>query len=171
MPQKTFGLIVVGLFAAILVVQTTGNRRLWNGGGGEPEILSFDEDDSEMNAAMVQARESIGTFLQALQDSKPGRSNYSIKVGFRDPHGQEFMWLSEICYGDESLRGRVANTPQTVHSPRYGASVTVSKDEIADWMFIENGVLQGGYTMRVMRNRLPPEDRSQFDANINFSIE
>ena len=38
-------------------------------------------------------------------------------------------------------------------------------------MFVDKGVLRGGYTIRVIRNRMPKEERNAFDAEFPYKIE
>ncbi len=38
-------------------------------------------------------------------------------------------------------------------------------------MYIENGKLFGGYTIKVLRNRMTEEERKQFDAESGMQID
>lgn len=165
--------VVVGIVIGFVVALILANRegRLWRGPGPEPATMPFEDDDVEMNAAMKQSRQSVDVLLEALGNRSRSRSHLSVKVGFHDDNGGECVWLSDVSYRDGAFRGAVANVPEIVRSVRYGDRVTVSKDKIADWMFIEDGQLVGGFTMRDMRSRLSPEERAKFDANIGFKID
>jgi uncharacterized protein YegJ (DUF2314 family) len=173
MPQSIDPRVVIGVIAALLVVAFLSNprNRLWYGPGAEPEIMSFEPEDAEMNSAMEKARADLAPFLKALSQPSSTRDHLAIKVGFSDDYGNEYLWLSDVRYQDGIFRGTVSNQPETVKSTYYGASVSVPAQQIADWMFIENGRLVGGYTMRVMRGRLSNEERAEFDANIGFVID
>lgn len=173
MPRSIDHRVVAGVIVALVIGAMLSNprNRLWHGSGAEPEIMSFEENDVEMNTAMNQARGDVKTFLGALSQSNPARNHLSIKVGFSDKHGNEYIWLSDVRYRDGIFSGSVANEPRTVRSTYFGAVVSVPAEKIADWMFIENGRLVGGYTMRVMRSRLSDQERAEFDANIGFRID
>ncbi len=51
-----------------------------------------------------------------------------------------------------------------------GNSLVLGPSEISDWMIVENNTLVGGYTIRVLRNRLSAEDRKKFDQSLPFTI-
>jgi uncharacterized protein YegJ (DUF2314 family) len=52
-----------------------------------------------------------------------------------------------------------------------GDLVSVNPDEITDWVFVDNGKLAGGYTIRAHYNELSPEQKKQFDQLADFRIE
>jgi len=161
--------VVVGLI--LFVILSNPRNRLWHGPGAEPEIMSFEDDDKEMNSAMEEARKNVETFIVAVSSPKMAQSHHSVKVGFRDEHGNEYIWLNDVRYRDGVFIGTIGNIPQTVRSVHFGDPVTVSAEKIADWMYLESQKLIGGYTMRVMRDRLSDKERQAFDAQIGFQIE
>lgn len=133
--------------------------------------MSIAGDDSAMIAAIQQARQTVATFIKAIQSPGTSQSHFAVKAAFEDDYGREMMWLSEIEYRDGKFSGTLGNTPNSVRSVDYGDRVTVASDRIADWMFIDDGLLIGGYTMRVMRDRLSPEEREAMDASFEFRFE
>ena len=42
--------------------------------------------------------------------------------------------------------------------------------QITDWMYVEDGRLVGGYTMRAIRDRLSSDARAKFDAGSPFAF-
>ena len=52
-----------------------------------------------------------------------------------------------------------------------GQKVTVEPSKISDWMFVQNGRLVGGYTLRVLRDAMSPSERKEFDKNVPFVID
>ena len=164
---------LIGIAALVVVVVIAQRRdgRLWFGPGPEPEVMAIEESDPEMNAAINEARKTNGVFIEALSNPTPSRSHLSVKVAIQDAKGTEHFWLDNVSFRDQAFHGSIANTPGTVKSVRFGQRVKVNKNEISDWMLIEDGLLVGGYTTRVMRSRLSPEERSQLEANIGFKFE
>jgi uncharacterized protein YegJ (DUF2314 family) len=49
--------------------------------------------------------------------------------------------------------------------------VSVRRDEIMDWMYVEDGKLVGGYTIRVQRDSLDMNERAEFDQSVGYRIE
>jgi len=41
---------------------------------------------------------------------------------------------------------------------------------ISDWMYIDDGYLVGGYTTRVIRDRMTPEEREAHDAEAPYKF-
>ena len=54
---------------------------------------------------------------------------------------------------------------------RLGQRVTVTPEDITDWMFVKGGQVNGRYTTRVLYGRLSPEEKAQFQKQAEFSIE
>jgi uncharacterized protein YegJ (DUF2314 family) len=49
--------------------------------------------------------------------------------------------------------------------------VKTAKNEISDWMYVENKKLIGGYTIRVLRDNMPPEERREFERSVPFTLD
>jgi uncharacterized protein YegJ (DUF2314 family) len=49
---------------------------------------------------------------------------------------------------------------------KVGERLWFDPDDVFDWMAIDNGHLAGGFTIRVVRDRLSTDDRSRYDACI-----
>jgi len=54
---------------------------------------------------------------------------------------------------------------------KIGDTIEIRPNEISDWMYIDNGTLRGGSTIRVLRNRMSVEERTAFDAEYGVVIE
>jgi uncharacterized protein YegJ (DUF2314 family) len=169
--RSNAGTVVFVLVVAAAMIAAIRNSKVSRLPDTEPPLISFADDDEEMNDAMAKARETVDEFIVALGDPQPSQTDFSIKVGFRDAHGNEYICLNNVTYHDGVFHGTIGNEPETVRSVRYGEPVTVAKDQIGDWMYIDDGKLIGGYTMRVMRSRLAPDKRAEFDANITFTLD
>jgi uncharacterized protein YegJ (DUF2314 family) len=49
--------------------------------------------------------------------------------------------------------------------------VSVNPDEISDWVYIKNGKLVGGYTIRAHYNELTPQEKQEFNRSADFQME
>lgn len=134
-------------------------------------VTTVDSEDPAMNAAMDKARATVPTFIAALENPKPGQSGFTIKKPFKDGEKFEHMWIDRVGYDGTKFRGSVANEPESVTNVIMGRRVTVAPDEISDWMFIDNGKLAGGYTLRVLRETLSPSEKAKFDKSLPFTID
>ena len=129
------------------------------------------DDDPQMNAAMEKARTSVNKFVAALRSPKPGQSGFAVKMAFVDSNGTEHMWLSPVSYDGKSFHGTVNNEPEKVKSVKIGQKVSVEPSKISDWMYVENRKLVGGYTLRVLRDKMSPAERVDFDKSVPFVVD
>ena len=135
------------------------------------KVMDVADDDPRMNAAMEKGQATVKTFVAAPKSPKGGQSAFSIKVAFTDGGKTEHMWLTQVTFDGSKFTGTVNNEPVKVKSVKMGQKVTVAPDKISDWMYIENGRLVGGETLRVLRAAMTPEERADFDKSVPFVVE
>ena len=51
---------------------------------------------------------------------------------------------------------------------KLGQLVSVNPSEISDWLYVDNGKLAGGYTVRAHYNELSPQQEQVFDREANL---
>jgi len=143
------------------------------GTGEAGNVVDVSRDDPEMNAAIQEAQNTLDVFIAALQAPKPSQTHFSIKAGFHygDQGGAEHIWLSDISYDGNLFKGTIGNDVYYVPNLKYGDPVTVLRDNISDWMIVENGKMIGGYTIRVLYCRMSPREQKQFLESIKMIIE
>ena len=160
------------LFAGILLL--TGRKDIVSAAASrernnEPPLSSFDSDDSEMNAAIKKARESVPVFLKYLANPNPDQAYFSIKKPFPTTDGtNEHIWISVRSYDGVRFHGTINNRPVNIAGLKEGDLVAVLTGEISDWMILENGKIVGGYTFRVIWNRMSPAERLEYGAKMEF---
>jgi len=137
---------------------------------GDALVTYVDDDDQEMEAAMSRARSTLPEFEERLANPTATQSLAIIKGRFTEGDDVEHMWISEIRVTPEGYRGVLGNKPEFL-SLEAGQAVLVRREDVSDWVVIEDGRLVGGYTMRVMRSRLPADERAQFDAMNGFRVD
>jgi uncharacterized protein YegJ (DUF2314 family) len=137
------------------------------------DIMMFSPEDSEMNSAIQEASRTLDVFIDNLQSPKPTQRDFSIKARFAydaDEGHYEHIWIDNVAYVGGKFRGRIANDPLYVERLKLGDAVAIDRSDVTDWMFVDNGKLVGGYTLRVMRGRLSPKEREEFDASLGFVV-
>jgi len=142
--------------------------------GPHPDDLTFREvpdDDEAMNAAMAKARETIGDFLSRLQNPETSKENLSLKASFEEDGQIEHLWLNTITYEDDIFTGTLGNNPVYVQGLTLGQRVSIPLERVSDWMDIEDGRLIGGYTIQVLRDKLPPKERLAFDEGLGLLVD
>jgi uncharacterized protein YegJ (DUF2314 family) len=137
----------------------------------EDKVTMVADDDPRMTAAIEKARATVGTFTSALRSPKARQTAFSVKMAFTDPKGTEHMWLSQVSFDGQKFRGTVNNDPMIVSNVRNGQRAAVEPAKISDWMYVDNGKLVGGYTLRVLRDSMSAEERAEFDRSVPFTID
>lgn len=174
-------LVCVVLAGLLAVVAGCGDSGGSGGSGkrqvvrreGEPDVDVVGKSDEEaMDEAIVEARKTWRRFAQALANPSENMRDFAIKRGFRvgDNPEAEHMWLDNVTFDGTQFRGTVANEPVMTKEVRLGDVVNVKPEELSDWKYVENGYLQGGYTIRVLIRNYTPEERDIFYGIAGFRI-
>jgi uncharacterized protein YegJ (DUF2314 family) len=136
------------------------------------DTYSVTEEDASMNSAIDRAKKTINHFDQALMSHNPAFTDFAVKIKYKTPDGGgEQMWITEIEVVNGDYKGIVNNDPENTSVVKYGDTVIVRRNEITDWMYLENNVLVGGYTIREIRNKLSKEERIKMDKEMSFIIK
>jgi uncharacterized protein YegJ (DUF2314 family) len=139
---------------------------------GEPDIIHVRETDAEMDAAIKKARETVADFTKVLSDPKNIPPVCGVKVKIVDGANVEHIWANKVTFDGKQFTGIIDNEPDTVETVRYGDKVSVKPEEISDWMYVTpQSKIIGAFTLRVLRKRMSPEERKEFDESIGAQLE
>lgn len=127
--------------------------------------IGIEKGNDAMDQAVERAQATVDWFIGALRDPQPGDASFSVKYPFNDGGENEHIWCMEVTYDGESFSAVVNNEPVYVKSVQFGERVHFPKGKISDWMFIRDGKVQGGFTLRAMREMMKPKERAQFDRS------
>src|SRR5690606_10153272 len=116
-------------------------------------------------------RTELPTFIAAFQNPGELQVNFSIKAQFAEGDEDEQLWITPTEYADKVFRGKVDTAPLHLDDIQAGQTVDVPVEKVTDWMYIEEGKLIGGYTIRVTRSRLSGQEREDFDQAWGFRFE
>ena len=137
---------------------------------GEPDVFQVKDDDAQMDQATRQARKTVGKFIAALSSPTPSQHGFAVKKLFVKDGEGEHIWLTDIHYSHGRFHGIVDNKPTVIKGLKVGDRHSVNPDEVSDWLYVENGHLVGGYTLRVLASELSPEQRAAFEKEAKFTI-
>jgi uncharacterized protein YegJ (DUF2314 family) len=126
-------------------------------------------DDREMNAAISEARRTIKQFFDAFANRRKGQTSFLLKVAFVSGDQVEHIWLADLDFSGAKPKGVIANEPQ-IPGFRFEQTVEFYLARVTDWMYVDNGTLVGGYTTRLLRSRMSPEDRKKLDAQAPYNF-
>ena len=133
------------------------------------ETISFSSEDPGMAAAISTARRSIGKFFEAFAHPAKNQRAFLVKVVFTEGSHQEHIWLADLVFTREKTCGVIGNEPD-LPSLKFMQSVEFDPSQITDWMYIEDGYLVGGYTIRLIRELMSREERSAYDARAPYNF-
>jgi uncharacterized protein YegJ (DUF2314 family) len=143
--------------------------------GPTPEVSADDRSpvvdvrttDPEMNAAIARARGSLATFWASYDAPKPSETGHSLKVHFSTRKGGEHIWIAEIKrLSNGSYSGRFANEPRDLPGRRAGEEAKFAEADISDWMFMRNGKIVVGETIKPLLKSMPKADADALRARM-----
>jgi len=163
--------IIIFLFL-ILILNSCENNTLKkiNNPNDSDEYL-FESNDKEMNDAILKARMTFKIFEAALKNPKKAQSNFTVKYPFDYEGGQEHLWLVDIKIDSNRYFGYIGNDPELAKTIKYNQKVEFKPDSISDWKFFDDKKLIGGYTIKVIYNRMTEKEKEQFMKDNGFKPE
>ena|SRR5690554_1922279 len=147
-------------------------------GNKEPVFAAVRNDDPEMVKAHALAAETVSDFLEQVQIT--GEHMCCAKLRFRDPDQSErlgedrflYIWLNNVVYhpAERLFSGTFFEVPADLTKwHQVGQRLGFDPEDIFDWMVNDRGHLYGGYTMRVMRNTLPEQEKHAYDQHVGVT--
>lgn len=136
------------------------------------EMNHVDKSDVEMNQAIELAQATLDVFIELISQ---GASTYElapIKVRLKSTEGFEHIWCDNVSYDEETntFSAQLANDPRNLPDLKYGDLIRVRRDEITDWVVISDEKATGGYTIRVLRNRMDEKQKREFDKGYPYIL-
>jgi uncharacterized protein YegJ (DUF2314 family) len=126
----------------------------------EEPIYQVPAEDKEMNAAKAKAVATLPEFYARL--ARPGdATEFMIKFDILPGEDAEFVWADALDRTGSPMTGVLVNKPEATDH-RIGQRVPIPEADIIDWMYRKGGKMQGGFTNRVLLERMPAEDAASF---------
>jgi uncharacterized protein YegJ (DUF2314 family) len=136
------------------------------------DFMHGNTGDAELATAMEKARSTVGEFLAALQKPAQGQSGFIVRKSFptKIAGKQQILLVNFVTYDGTLLHGKVDdNTSQPGSGVPPDGAVAFPPNEIADWMFNENGKTVGGYMLRVFKAKFPEDwEKARYGEKIQF---
>ncbi|UYZ57689.1 YegJ family protein [Hymenobacter latericus] len=162
-------LLVFGAAASLLAGCVSHDKEKgWN---ADSFMYNAERNDLAMLEAQRKSRATLAEFITALNSQDSANYNFAVKYGFVDGSEREYMWIGDLTVEGDSLYGKVDNEPEYIHSVVSGQRVSIHKDSIADWNYIRNNRLIGGYSIKVIRDRMTPAERVEFDKSVVWKFD
>ncbi len=159
-------LIVIGVLAAIhFTLMALGRRALRRG------VSQIDQNDPDMQMAIRRAKDSVQEFLHRLAAPPLSQTSAAVKVALEEQGITEYAWLAEPRIEGDHFVGRLDNDLVQIRRWRAGDTVRAPQAALSDWLAIDDGRLVGGFSIRLLRDRMPAEARAGFDRSAGFVID
>lgn len=127
--------------------------------------------DIELEAAIRQARNTLDEFTDRIASPHPDRTFAAVKVRFLPPDGlPQDIWVDGVTYTDGTFNGSMGDDIPSLKLFA-GDKIKVARENILDWMIVEDGKLVGGYTIRLAYQRMSPEEKERFLETLDYSME
>src|SRR6266498_5322853 len=127
--------------------------------------------DVELDAAIQQARDSLDIFIRRIASPHGNRTLVAVKVRFFLPDGSsQDIWVDGVTYTDDTFRGNMGDDIPALKL-KFDEKITILRENIIDWMIVEDGKLIGGYTIRLAVQRMSPEEKERFLKTLDYSID
>jgi uncharacterized protein YegJ (DUF2314 family) len=158
-------IFILTLISFVAFGQTDNNQRQ-----GEPDIYNVESNDKDMNEAIKKSRLTFDDFLKTFKNPKRNQTSFCVKMPFSTSYGAEHIWLVNIESNDDKLFGKVDNIPESITTIKLGDKIEIERTKISDWFYIVDNKLIGGLTIRVLRNRMTPVEKREFDQQFGVTF-
>ncbi|MDR1858424.1 MAG: DUF2314 domain-containing protein [Treponema sp.] len=134
------------------------------------ETAYAEQDDGEILRIAIDARRTLPIFFRQLARGDAKESGFSIKHPFRADDGSgigmEQLWLDGIHFKDGVFFGILAGDPAHVSGMQKGDTVALDMDAITDWMYVRDGKIAGGRSIKYLLEQIPESQRSEGQRKI-----
>jgi uncharacterized protein YegJ (DUF2314 family) len=149
-----------------------------------PLFTDLNDADPVVVRAIDQAKKTLPHFLEAASTKQFAPANYLVKVPLIDRSETRQsalvrtaetiaenstrpicrLWLGVTSVLDELIFCSVGEAPDALRlSP--GTSFVVDAALVEDWLINHEGIVFGGFSLRVIRSRLSKDEQLKFDAH------
>lgn len=128
-------------------------------------VYGIKSDDPEMQAAIEKARDLFPHFDSVFSSGKANKDKTGIRVKYYDDDQVEYMWVGDLFKVDGQYWGVLLDSPRVVKGLKRGDTVAIQSSDISDWIYAIDSIHYGGYTQKVILNRLSPAQRARMDTS------
>ncbi|MFT3679908.1 MAG: DUF2314 domain-containing protein [Ferruginibacter sp.] len=137
----------------------------------DDNITQISSDDEAMNNAIQKAKLTFFNFDTAYKNGHFNKENFSVKIRFDVKGGGEHIWADNITFENGAYFGILDDDASAINKIKSGDRVKITSSNLSDWLYEDNGVMRGGYTIRVLRNKMTSTEKVEFDSSFYLKIE
>jgi uncharacterized protein YegJ (DUF2314 family) len=135
----------------------------------EPLFMAIRDRDPEFRQTVVDAQASLPAFRRLLLIADGAGWYPCVKTRLTAGDESAFVWLLVVRDTSTGFVASVFEIPPEFEGVRVGDELTVADAAVMDWMVNQSGTLQGGFSLRYQRSKLPPDRRASFDSHVGVS--
>lgn len=140
-------------------------------------------NDQAIADASQKALAQLDDFLGKLANPPSGTSHYSVKLGIVDQGNGyaltkdvgldkvEYFWIVDITKTPTGYVGTLNDSPEVVTHVTDGEPIPFTRNDIFDWLYVDNGKLMGNYTACPVLKEGPVENLKQYEAETGASCQ
>lgn len=136
----------------------------------EPMFMAIGSKDPEFAHAIERAQASLPMFRKLLDEQENSKLSGPIrlvKTRIFEDGKSIWLWLNVDADRRSSFAASVFEAPSQFPSLKPGVLLNIPDSAVADWAVIDvSGVVSGGYSLRLQRERTPEEERAAYDSYI-----
>jgi uncharacterized protein YegJ (DUF2314 family) len=154
--------------AAVTIFAALGIPNSQLSAQGRSPIVDVNAGNPEMNAAIARARATLPTFWASYDAPVASETGHSLKVRFAKPtSGHEHIWMAEVKKtANGRYQAKFANVPRDLPGKKAGDVAEFGDADVSDWMFMRNGKIVGGETIRPMLKMMSKADADALRARL-----
>ena len=139
----------------------------------QDRLVYMADAEPAMRAAFDKAYTTLDSFIAKAKHPPAGASTFAVKIGVRDGRETEYMWLNELSFIDDRLRGRINNQPRTVGTVEYGQTYDFSKEQVVDWTYRDEqtGRTMGNFTACALLTKEPAARAAEFKRQYGLACD
>ena len=150
---------------AVLLLSCTKQPASFTPAQAGSQTVQTGQADGELVEIAEEARRTLPVFFRHLTRAEAGEDNFCIKHPFRADEdsdiGMEQVWLTGIHFRNGEYYGILASAPLYISGMKKGDTVAFDMEEITDWMFVRDGKIAGGRSIRYLLENIPESRRSE----------
>lgn len=144
--------------------------------------MHIDHADEGLARIAEDARNTLPGFFWHLARARAGEKSFCVKyplpagyeggfgtaggVGAAEGIVMEQVWLTGIYFKDGLYYGLLADAPMHLGGLQKGDRVVFETDDVTDWMYVRNGRIIGGLSVKYLLEKIPEDQRSAGEQNL-----
>jgi len=166
----TFGFVAI-LAAAAIAVAVPASAQSITEKAERDEVALVSKNDPVMAAAMTKARATLPDFLKIAAAPPAKTEAFAVKVAIREGANAEYFWIIPFEPKGDTFTGKLDNTPRLVRNTKMGDTLSFTKAEIVDWMYMDNGAMKGNHTACALMKKATQKDRDAFKKRFGLDCD